>query len=226
MGLFRKKSIMAMVCIFHALCPLDLFCYSHIPVIYTAAVLEKSYEMRKKEYLHALEVLEKFGVAPYILESCQAGSFFDETTAAVFYTKTNNYSLRNKGVNEAKALLCGLPQLGLDPDQIVVKITGRYFFTEPTLFDLIDQYPEIDAFVKRPLNSLSTFTGCFALRSRLLHQFLLGLDFQKMEKEMINIEDELTRFLERNPNIRVLNIDTLDVTANIFGEGKCSLTHW
>lgn len=197
-----------------------------IPILYTAALIDNQYEMRKQEYLYSFQILKQLKTTPYILESCKTTSFFDCLETPILYTQTNNIRLKNKGINEAMALLKGLNHFTFPEDQILVKLTGRYFFTSSKFFTLIEDHPEIDAFIKRPLGSSSIFTGCFALRCQFFQQFLEGLDFEKMEREMINIEDELAKFFSSNPQIKVFNVDALDVTANIFGEGQCMLTFW
>ena len=75
-------------------------------------------------------------------------------------------------------------------------------------------------------NEKSVFTGCFALRCKYFKQFLADLDLIRMEGEMINFEDELCNFLWKNDHIKIHFIETLNITANIFGEGKCQLTYW
>jgi hypothetical protein len=212
------------------LCSIVFLCVSlkliAIPVLYTAALIDNQYEMRKQEYLYSFQILKQFKTVPYILESCKISSFFDYLETPLLYTQTNDICLKNKGINEAMALLKGLKHFAFPQDQMLVKLTGRYFFTSPKFFTLIQNHPEMDAFVKRSYGSSSIFTGCFALRHQFFQQFLEGLDLEKMEREMINIEDELAKFFTSNPQIKVFNVGTLDVTANIFGEGRCMLTFW
>lgn len=194
-------------------------------LFYTAAIIDEQYEMRKNEYLYSLKVLDDLGIHPYILESCKTESFFDPLPYSIFYTRTNNSRLFNKGVNEANSLIKGFEKYKFEENSIIIKLTGRYFFTSRNFISYIENHPKIDAFIKRTENS-SIFTGCFALRCCYFQKFLRQLDLKKMEREKISIEDELYRFLINNPSIKVLQLDSLDVTANIFGEGNCQLTHW
>ena len=83
----------------------DTYC-TQINIVCTAALINEQYEIRKQEYINVTEKIKQFGIMPYIVESCKHGpTFLDSVSDRVWYSQTNDYSLRNKGVNEAKALL-------------------------------------------------------------------------------------------------------------------------
>lgn len=206
----------------HSCPPKELFSPS-VKVVFTAAIIENQYEMRKNEYLYSLQVLQEFRIAPYILEACQEKSFFDQYNYPVFYPMVNDAQLKNKGVNEARLLQEGIKYCSFDKEDMLLKLTGRYYFTDDLFVRLIESNPDIDAFVKQPSNGPAVFTGCYALRCKYFELFLEGLDLKKMEMQMINIEDELGEFLIRNPQIKTQYVDALNLTANIFGDGHCVL---
>ncbi len=199
-----------------------------VKLLYTAAVIGADDEMRQSEYLHSLEVLKGLGVVPYVVEACCSASFFDACAGCVFYSKVNDASLKNKGVNEARSMLAALNFYQFDEEAMIVKLTGRYFFQDGYFFEAVKSDGESDAFVRRaPVQyPTSRFMGCFALRMKFFKRFLEGLDFEKMEREMICVEDELGRFLLGTPEIRIHEMEALHVTANIYGTGTPSLTRW
>lgn len=202
-----------------------LQCQAGMTILYTAAILDHHYEMRKREYLHSLEILASWEKSPCIVEACRESSFFDELGIPIFYSKVNDDSLANKGINEARSLQKALKYYAFPNNEILLKLTGRYFFTDDAFLKLVENNPSLDAFVKKTPDG-PVFTGCFALRCGYLQQFLNQLDFVKMEKQHLSIESELAGFLLRNPHIKTLYVDTLHITANIFGTGTCMLTYW
>lgn len=228
---FSNRSLYAFA--FVVLNIFDCFAQDHHPkypvkVIFTAALIDNQFEMRKQEYLHSLDRLIEFGAIPLIVEACKKSSFFDVCGFPVFYPNVNNPNLKNKGVNEAKLLQEALKHFEFDDDEILIKLTGRYFFYSDHFLRFIRDTPHADFIVKgtNNANPFTFFTGCYAAKYKYFKQFLAELDLAKMEREMINIEDELGRFLLRNPQLVTITVDSLDLVANIFGEGRCQLTHW
>lgn len=199
-----------------------------VKVIFTAALIDNQFEMRKHEYLFSLNQLIEFGASPFIVEACTQSSFFDALQFPIFYPNVNNPSLKNKGVNEARLLQEALKHFEFDDNELLVKLTGRYFFSTKHFLQFVSESSDADFIVRRgnALNNTTIFTGCYVAKYKYFKQFLAGLDLEKMEKEMINIEDELGQFLLRNPQLAILFVDSLDLTANIFGTGQCQMTHW
>lgn len=197
-----------------------------LKVICTAALIPQQYEMRKQEYLHTLENLKNLGVVPYIVEACTKASFFDDSGCPVFYPGVNDPNLKNKGVNEARLLQEGLKHFQFNDNDMILKITGRYYFDDGYFINTVRENPQYDAFVRRPESDPAyTFAGCYAFRCRIFKQFLSELNLNKMETDMIDMELELGRFLDRHPEIKVLNTK-LNITANIFGCGECRIYRW
>jgi len=201
---------------------LGVISYTHtttIKILYTAALIDKHFEGRKQEYLHSLGNIYMLGFEPYIVEACKkAGpTFFDEHCKHVFYAKSNNPRLKNKGVNEASTMLESLNYFDFDDEDMILKITGRYYLKSDFLIQMIKNNPEHDAFVKLDPHG-QVFTGCFAMRYKDFKQMLEQLDFAYMEKYMINIEREVADYL-RYRNIKTLKLHKVDVAAKIFGTG-------
>ncbi len=105
---------------------------------------------------------------------------------------------------------------------MIVKITGRYAFTSDQFLKIIKDHPAIDAFVKLAPDG-QAYTFCYAMRSKYFKEMLDQLDYEKMEREMINIEQEVANYIQKiikTKNAQVLFLDKLGVIANIFGNGQ------
>jgi hypothetical protein len=187
---------------------------SQIKIVCTAALSQVQYGLRKQEYINAIQIIKKYGYIPFIVESCQSVStFLDDFSDYVWYSKTNDIRLRNKGVNEVKSLLSFFDRYSFDADDIIVKVTGRYLLLDDSFFRFIEQHMDGDAFVKYMGDQV--FTGCFAMKYKYFVDFLRHLDLVKMEKEMINLEKEVAAYLSNCANIVIYKLDSLNVAARI-----------
>lgn len=185
-----------------------------IKIVCSAALLDEKYEVRKQEYINAIERIKQFGFMPYIVESCKSGpTFLDQLSDKVWYAKTNDFGLRNKGVNEAKALLNFFEHNKFNDDDIILKITGRYFFIDDSFLRYITNHLEYDAFVKdfRKPNGRERdmFTACFAMKYKYFVEFLQQLDLLKLEREMICIEWELADYVALSQEMKICIINKL-----------------
>lgn len=191
-------------------------------VLFSAALIPEHFQERKSEYIYSLEILKMLGYEPYIVEAIlpDGPTFLDQYSSRVFYSNVNDARLKNKGVNEARSLLAAFAHYDFDDDAIIIKLTGRYYFESKYFFDQISTQPLCDAFVVQD-NYGNTITGCCALRCRYFKAFLKQLDLVFLEKRMVNIERELTLYLERMKvqGIQVNYLSKLDVVARIYGEG-------
>lgn len=201
----------------------------NVHIVYSAALLEKDQISRKKEYIHSLSILKKIGYIPFIVESCSSNSFsfLNEWSNHVFYSSSNNPTIKNKGVNEGKSLLLGLNNFNFKDNDLIIKLTGRYFFEKDTFIQLVENNPHVDAFVKMDEHG-QVFTGCFAMRNLYLKKFYQGLDFLKMEKEMINIEKLMANYISKieKEGAKIKRVNNLHLTANIYGAGSPKITYW
>ena len=192
---------------------------STIKIVCTAALIDQGYDSRKQEYTKGIEKIKQFGFMPYIVESCKSGpSFLDLLSDKVWYAKTNDFNLRNKGVNEVKSLLHFFEFNKFDDDDIIVKTTARYIFTDNSFLVYIINHPEYDAFVKdiqktTKHKGMDIFTGCFAMKYKYFIDFLRHLNLQKMEKEMVSIEWELADYVLLRRDMRTCVLDTLGMDA-------------
>lgn len=204
---------------------------SKIHVVSTAALIEQQYAMRKEEYIYSAKNITMLHTAPSIIESCSSSpTFFDTLTPAVCYTQSNNAQLKNKGVNEAISLLTGLPTFNFHQNDMIIKLTGRYYFSDDSFITYLKNNPTIDIVVKRASHdSHQVFTGCFAMRYAYFIEMLESIDFAKMEKHMINFESIVGDYIYKKIEQKQATIHFLDhlgIVANIFGKGQCQLTKW
>lgn len=207
----------------------QMLCARDIKIIYTAALIDQNFEQRKNEYIYSLKILNSYGFNnPYIIEAISNGhSFFDKYSCNVIYTKINNASLRNKGVNEANSLIQAIKILNFNDDDIIIKITGRYYFTSDDFLKLVTN-TFIDGYFKLDTCN-QIFTGCFAIRFKYFKDFLFKLNLEMMEHNMINIEQELANYvtdITSHSDAKMMYVKKLNVTASIFGNGNPMLTYW
>jgi len=206
------------------------FCASTVHIITTAALIDKKYEERKQEYIHSLTILKGWGYEPFVVESCSNGpTFLNDYSNHVLYSGTNNRLLRNKGVNELLALRAAFKKFPFDDDDIIIKLTGRYYFSDQSFLQYVQQNSTLDAFVKYDSQLDMIFTGCFALRARYFKHMIESINLQEMEDRMMNFESVVARYINnlyRKGEIKGMFLDHLGVVANIFGDGNCNLTIW
>lgn len=203
-----------------------------VKILYTVALIDFDYESRRQEYINTLNILRDYGYPePYIVEAIKPGphTFLNKYSNNVIYSNVNNPSLGNKGVNEAKSIKEAFKKIKFNDNDMIVKITGRYYFTSDEFLKTIEDHPSIDAFVTTD-SSGQVFTGCFALRFKFFRDLIDQLDYEKMEREMINIEQEVAWYLKRIINeqsAHVMYLNCINVVANGLGNGtKYALHYW
>src|SRR3990170_5685438 len=206
----------------------------HIKIVCTAATSTNysrtdQFNSRKQEYIHAIKTVQSYGYNPYIFDvsSKRSFSFFESYTSPdrVFYPLVDDNNYRNKGVNEAVSLLAGFRHFKFNDNDMIIKMVGRYYFNSDAFVRLVEANPDVDVFVKFDSYG-QAFTGCYAMRFRYSKELHEKLDLDLMEKNMINIEAETGRYikeLERR-GVKVMYLNKLDVTANIFGHGVRDFT--
>ena len=109
-------------------------------------------EHRKHTYLEcitqALRILPD-SIKPIIVENNGFRStYLDNMGCDVVYTNNNVVNYGNKGVNELRDIKDVIRIYNIQDDDIVIKLTGRYFMMNPIFIQTIFEYPDKDAFVK------------------------------------------------------------------------------
>ncbi|MBS1986306.1 hypothetical protein JST99_00025 [Candidatus Dependentiae bacterium] len=221
--MLHHKCLLIGILLFYA-----LSLHAEIRIVCTAALLGLQADLRQQEYIHSVNIIQKLGYEPYIIEACtiQGPTFLDKYSNHVFYATVNNPTLKNKGVNEGKTLLQGLQSFNFHEEDMVIKLTGRYYFCSDYIIRTIEKHPHVDAFFVLAEEGTQVFTGCFAMRYKHLLAMLKSFDYGNMELYMINIELETAQYIKsKSPHnkLRVLYMDKVDVQGKIFGLGNIDL---
>jgi hypothetical protein len=206
----------------------------NIHVVCTAALIPRRYEQRKNQYIRALRRIVEFGYHPYIVESCVQGpTFLDDWSKDTLYSQTNDVSLKNKGVNEFKSLLYAFNDWNFDDDDIIVKLTGRYFFQADAFIRSLENMDNIDCaakFVTVPVTGVdAVLTGCFAMRFGLFKEMLEFFDYDELERAMICVEHVVGPYLNNlsKKGYNVIRRKKLDIEANMFyTHGSNEISYW
>lgn len=201
-----------------------------IQIFCTAALIQSDFERREKEYSHSLEIIKSYGYEPYIVEAIfpKGPTFLHNYSQHICYSNVNNAALRNKGVNEARSMTVGLQCFNFADDDMVVKLSGRYYFTSDYFVKYIENHPDVDACIISPNSYGFTPTACFALRCKYFKEMLAGLDLERMERNMINIEAELVVYVQKLQRLgmKVAYLPRMEVAGSVYGNPGNAQTPW
>lgn len=221
------------IIVFGLLISLNAYIVPQIRILYTAALIDEGFELRKNQYTHGCEILKNYGYSdPYIVEAIKKSgpTFLENFSTHVFYSKENNPVLKNKGVNEAKTMLEALKAFNFAPDDMIIKITGRYHFMTDEFIRMVENSPEVDGFFKKvdgyeKNDKRAVISGCFALRCHYLIDMLEHVDYDDIEKNMICFEFELADYVKQiiaDKQASICYVDMLQVSAHVWGNsGYC-----
>jgi hypothetical protein len=178
---------------------------------------------RENQYRQFIESMKIVKLDKYYCEcvSMETKTFLNELVDEqhLFYSKTHNRNLKNIGVDEINACKASLDYFNFDDNDIVVKLTGRYFLNSMVFInEIIANENNFDVFYHPfPENhdgAGQMLTAAFGIRKLCYHNYLKQVDLQKMEKEMINVEYDMLNYLNINSDkIRLRPLDKLDITA-------------
>jgi len=190
-------------------------------ILYTAAYAPDYQDIRKCEYSSSLRWYKEHGYDPYVVECYQTQGplVYEEYTDKVFYSCVNDTSLKNKGVNEAKAILKALDHYGFDDNEMVVKVTGRYLPRETTFLNTVSNAKE-DVVCLYMGNQI--FTGVVAFRCGFFKKMLNNLDYKEMEERMVNIEYKIAMYVE-SQKVSVQCVSKVHFLCNIALQGDINL---
>lgn len=189
-------------------------------IIITTALGPDRLSERMSEYKSALEWYSNSGFDFKIVE-CYGDSsqgFFERYSKDVFYPTINDSSIKNKGVNEAKALLSSFKHFGLMADEFLVKVTGRYLPTSTIFFERAAS-TQSDALLLELGGQ--AFFGCIGIRAKHFEDLLSSLDLQGMEKNMVNIEKAAMDLIRGT--MRYELVDEVGMLCNIAFNGVLAL---
>ena len=187
--------------------------------LFTSAIIERNYEKRKTEYLKGLRTIRSYGFEPWIIETRNiSASFFDPISERVLYPQCNIDSLQNKGANEVMAIRACISHLPFNDEDMVIKMTGRYFLYSRDFVNLIEStQTDYDAYVlsgKHFIRENDIFAGCFAMRWKYFKEMIEQVDVEKIESEMISVETVFADYI-REFNLREKRVTQLHMIANV-----------
>lgn len=201
----------------------------------TSALIEDFSVEREAEYKRCVETLRNYGVPREnitIVECVAMGNqktyLEDLDVGNVFYSRTHNSRIRNKGVLEGTAMksFFQLTEPSYGQDDLVVKLTGRYWFTDPAFVNQIEQFnlssENIDIVAQFDESKQQFRTGCFAMRYKFLRHFMETLDYTRMESNHVNIELRLAQYASMNQLV-IGSVPVLGISALVANEVLC---HW
>jgi hypothetical protein len=208
-----------------------------IYLILTASLHNRSYsvasENRLERYRYAIsESLSHLPieVQPVIVENSGKGRtpsldgfVCHGQPVPVIYTEHGALTLRNKGVNEWLDIQAVMERMGLQEEDIIVKLTGRYRLLSSRFLEVIQQTAiEKDAWF-RFLNVCTgeedpndCVLGCYGARVSVL-QYLSWLWFNRFDSP----ERAMARFIHYYVSERrIMEMDRLDVECVFSDTGR------
>ncbi|MGC2310533.1 MAG: hypothetical protein WA432_02870 [Candidatus Babeliaceae bacterium] len=195
---------------------------ARIRMLLSAALADAHFEFRKAQYIKSLTLLKDYGYNNvYIVEALKkhGPTFLDDYSKHVFYSTVNNPHLRNNGINEARTLLEGTYYFKFNPEDMIIKLTGRHHFISDSFVQLVKNNFNYDALVKVDAKG-DVYTVGFAMRCKYFREMYEQMDYDAMECYRINLEHEVGNYIKRKVqkgNFNVLYVDKLDILANNFG---------
>lgn len=175
-----------------------------IRIVLSAALTDAHYEFRKQQYIEAFNTLEKYGYKDvYVVEALkqQGPTFLDTYTKNVFYSSVNDPKFKNNGINEARTLLEGIYHFNFGPDDMIIKLTGRYRLLSSYFLQLVHDNPDYDVFIKFfERNEPCAMTFCFAMRCKFFQEMYEQMDYDAMESQWIVAEYEVAKYIVRKAN--------------------------
>jgi hypothetical protein len=165
----------------------------------------------------------------YVVEAIRktGPTFIEEYTNNVYYALCNNPNLRNNGINEAKTLLEGCSHFNFDPDDIIIKLTGRHSLISNHLIKTVEENTSADVFVKTDING-NTYTSGFAMRYKYFKEMFETINYDYLEKQMISIEYEVNNYIKNKMaqnSIKVIYLKKLDIKINEYGSSTAPGAH-
>ena len=209
----------------------SIFIMPKIRILLTAAITNNYYEMRKQQYIAMISNLSRYGYQDaYVIEAIkrQGPSYFDELTKNVFYATVNKSTLKNIGINEGLTMLEGLKHFNFDPEDMILKLTGRYECTSDRFIKFVEAHQDADAIVKFTQDG-QVLTLCYAMKYKHFIHMFEHLDYDLMEKDMIYIEKAVGKYIYDRiiaGNFNVISVDKVYVRADVRQSQTNSTQTW
>ena len=140
---------------------------------------------RKERYLYAIgETLKNLPpeIKPLVVENngkreTYLDNFYHHHRqhVKVIYTENNRQQFKSKGANELIDIKEVIEKYGIEDDDMIIKLTGRYRALSPKFFrEVIENENKYDAFVKffgtcsLKFEQYDCILGCYAMRAKYI----------------------------------------------------------
>lgn len=155
-----------------------------IYLIITASIISQydaDYAQRAQSYVDCIQqaidvisgrakivVVENNGLRPTVLDGLKCD---------VFYTDSNSIRYAHKGVNELIDIHHVINKYDIQDEDMIIKLTGRYFMLDSVILDEVISKPDSDAFIKFfnvatcQYMARDCVLGLFAIRCKYLRRF-------------------------------------------------------
>ena len=188
-------------------------------ILSTSAEIDLMSDMRHTEYIKTIQWLEEnlnhHNIIWLECISNREPSYLQKRFPC-YCTNSHNQNYNNKGANLGKAIKKFFDNNNVK-DDMTVQITGRYHFLDKYFFDILEQNPGYDLYAKNIDDQY--FTGCFALKTDYLIEWVNNTDWNFINCNMINFEKSLWEF-SKNKKLKCYEVDSVHMDCNIFGKGN------
>lgn len=165
-----------------------VFCYSlrcDVRFVCGAALIEKNYEARKKEYIDSLLLLQSHGLSFYIIEPSQKyPTFLDSYCDNVCYTDSQIHAysvgIGNYGINEVISFNKGLRSFNFALDDMIIKFNLRYQLQTTEFIELVTNNLDADAIVRVWEKERVAYTALCAMKLKYFFEFFSTVDINMM----------------------------------------------
>lgn len=188
-------------------------------ILSTSAEIDLMKDMRSEEYIKTIKwlkenVFEHNIVWLECVSDKQPPYLKDQFP--YYCTNSHNPNYINQGANHGNALKKFFNDCFVD-DDMTVQITGRYHFVDKYFFDIIQKNPGYDLYAKNIDEQY--FTGCFAMKTKYLIEWVSTTNWDFLNYNMINFEKSLWQF-SKNKKLSCYELDSIHMDCNVFGKGN------
>lgn len=178
---------------------------------------------RKERYLYAIsETLKNlpYEIKPLIVENNgKRDTYLDNfyhhhrQHVKVFYTKNNSQIFKNKASNELLDINEVIERYGIEDDDIIIKLTGRYRILSPIFFkNIIENENNYDAFIKffnvstNLFDEFDSILGCYAIRAKY-YKIITPYFFDNFKSPEVAFAKYIKSTIPRIKEIHNLNLE-------------------
>jgi hypothetical protein len=181
----------------------------------------QNYEQRKLEYLTSIAKTISFlrkDIKVIIVENNgKRPTYLDMLGVDVHYTTNNSNRYIHKGINELQDIHSVIQEYGIQDDDTVIKLTGRYHLLNDSFIKTVIENQEYDGFVKYFNVCSLTFEkedcvlGLYAMKCHKLKQFRYSGVSPQAEIEFAKFTKNLKIYEVKDLGLRCCFADNLRI---------------